>query len=479
MRHFSVCLPQYRSIPRIKPLAKTSVKIMTTQKKTLGIWGLGVGGKAALASINAQEYTITVHDTRTLSEAETALLAQYNATVITDLPTFLACNEYIIPSAGIDLRPFKEYQHKWLKELDLFGKAWHKPVVAITGTVGKTSITHLLHQLLTRLGLRVAVGGNIGVGMLSLLKEQESHDCALLEVSSFQLEGCTSFAPDLAIWTNFAPNHLDQHGTIEAYLMAKSTIYRHQQPSMQTLLGLSILEEFPNLPRPHAMHAFFAAQEPTAAQRLLLKKDDILFYPAHGSVVKEHQGIITPLIATAELPDCSYTINWVTLIAALHLMNFSLRHALAQGAPLTLPEHRLEKVATINGVTFYNDSKSTTPTSTKAALAQLGAQRIHLFLGGLSKGINRSTLIEELPTSVVAVYCFGKEAELLHQLCTTYQLQSNAFTTLEAAYTACTKAAQPGEVVLFSPSGSSFDLFKNYEERGTVFKQLVCANKAQ
>src|SRR5690606_28349772 len=145
-----------------------------------------------------------------------------------DLNTFLENNSYIIPSPGINVYPYASFAHKWLAELDLFNSEYKKPIIAITGTVGKTSVTHLLDQLLQKYTQRVLTGGNIGIGMLDLLSHPENTDVSLLEVSSFQLELCKSFAPDLAIWTTFSENHLDRHETIDKYFDAKYRILINQ-----------------------------------------------------------------------------------------------------------------------------------------------------------------------------------------------------------------------------------------------------------
>ncbi len=158
------------------------------------------------------------------------------------LTNFLEYNDYIIASPGIDLRPYQSYEHKFVTEIDLFCQDWQKPLITITGTVGKTSTTHLLSELLKLAGLRVATGGNIGTGMLDLLNEQTSSDCAVLELSSFQLEYAQHCTPDLAIITNIYPNHLDRHGTYDEYTRAKLRSIQLQTPQQKTLIPLSLYE---------------------------------------------------------------------------------------------------------------------------------------------------------------------------------------------------------------------------------------------
>ena len=140
-------------------------------------------------------------------------------------------------------------------------------------------------------------------------------------------------------------------------------------------------------------------------------------------------------------------------------------------------EHRLEKVAEINGTVFYNDSKSTTPTSTLAAIEQFKDKRILLFLGGLNKGIDREPLIKALTRYTVHVFCFGKEATSIKTLCDSFSIPAHDFANLEDSFHASTQLLHHNDCVLFSPSGSSYDLFRDYQERGNTFKKLVVDHK--
>lgn len=141
---------------------------------------------------------------------------------------------------------------------------------------------------------------------------------------------------------------------------------------------------------------------------------------------------------------------------------------------VALPEHRMEKiVATSRDIVFYNDSKSTTTTSTHAAIGKLSGKSIILFVGGLSKGVDRAHFIKELKDRVKEVYCFGAEADILNAYCVMYGIASQPFSTLDDAFDVCVKNVTTQDCILFSPAGSSYDLFKDYEERGNYFKTLV------
>jgi UDP-N-acetylmuramoylalanine--D-glutamate ligase len=164
--------------------------------------------------------------------------------------------------------------------------------------------------------------------------------------------------------------------------------------------------------------------------------------------------------------------NWLFALAALLQLNLPVDLALNCSLQL---EHRIEKVTTVDNITFYNDSKATTVEATLAAIKQFKDEKIILFLGGLSKGVDRSTLIAQMPNNVVSVICFGKEADQLKQYCEVTNRYAHSFCNLEEAFNYAIEHTQNATVALLSPSGSSYDLYNNYEERGRHFKELVHA----
>ncbi|MGE0206297.1 MAG: UDP-N-acetylmuramoyl-L-alanine--D-glutamate ligase [Candidatus Babeliales bacterium] len=430
---------------------------MNLNNKKIGIWGYGIMGKATAAFL-AAGHAVTIFDQRALSLDEEATLQKLNVAHEQNLEQFLQTQDIIIPSGGIDLRPFASVHHKLLPELDLFALYFKKPIIAITGTLGKTTVTTLLTKALAHAGKRVVCGGNIGVGLCDLLEKQDELDYAVLEVSSFQLEHCTLFAPDLAILTNFFPNHLDRHTTLQDYFAAKKNMFAYQKEDQKSLVPLTFKNDtvWPKATR------FFSCKKQNSFENNLYYLDNKKIID--GVTQKE-------LCDIAALPPHLYQENILIVAAALNLLGIAPDISfLAQEQTI---EHRLEKVATKNNITFYNDSKSTVPQATLTALNALGNSSVILFLGGISKGIDRKPMIKELQGKVKKVYCFGKEAEQLFTACAEYTIPAEAYSTLEQAFSVCMDNAQGGDAVLFSPAGASFDLFKNYQERGAYFKKLV------
>lgn len=351
--------------------------------------------------------------------------------------------DYVLVSPGICLLSYQEYLDKILTEFDLFKLAWTGKIIAVTGTVGKTSVTHLLGTLLQSQRIPVLIGGNIGTGMLDLClnKPQDINQqacIAVLELSSFQLEHVQKAAPDIAVITNIYPNHLDRHRSFQEYCAAKARISTLQNSTQVTLMPEE-LKVIPELSRGPGIKKYFSSE----------------------------------ILKNISVPPISYPINWAIIYSVLEELQLPAHDIISQVTPesLELPHHRLEPIATYNTVTWYNDSKSTVPEATYMALSTLKNSPVILIAGGISKGVDRSNFLTQLPPHVQTVILFGAEAT---------QLAKNAphcpiiiVTTLqEAVLTAHTICPRPG-TVLFSPGGASFDLFANYTERGEMFATCV------
>ena len=331
-----------------------------------------------------------------------------------------------------------------------------RPIIGITGTLGKTSITHLLTTLLHNAGVAVATGGNIGTGMLDLVQSEAPQ--ALLELSSFQLEYCRQFAADGAIITNLYPNHLDRHETIENYFEAKKQILLRQHAGQWALVPLELAPLLRSDKRlDHRPLAFFKQEShPNDALKFLLPGDE-LYKPDF----------------IQKVPPISYPQNWLIIAAALDLMGLNAADIIAQADNLSIPDYRLEKVAIINSVTYYNDSKSTIMQATLAAVDALQPHPIILLLGGTSKGVDRTGLMQQLKNKIHRIICFGAESQTLYQACSAAAIPAEDVTTLEDAVALAQTMATAGTNVLLSPGGASFDLFANYQARGERFKELV------
>ncbi len=444
---------------------------MDLSSKKIGIWGYGIVGKATDQYLTDKNISISVCDARTLSEPDMHALNSKNIRFYSqqEIILFLESHDLIIPSPGINLEPYAQFAHKWISELDLFADDWHKPIIAITGTVGKTTVTNLVDLLLQYANIPAAIGGNIGIGMLSLIAQQETKKYAILELSSWQLEQCNQFAPSIALWTNFSENHLDRHKTMDNYFNAKYQIIAHQSKHHIAIIPLELIAKVYKR-KPKSSVIFFCNSKPKLYS---LRQQDTIFYLHDNHFYLIHEQKKVCIAQNVYIPDYSFTDNWIAICTLLYTLNLPIKLINQIDLSSYTQSDRLELICTKNGISFYNDSKSTTPASTLASVNKFVGKRIHLFLGGLSKGTDRASLITAIKDKVEKVYCFGKEAQELKKMCDQEKITAYAFADLENAFNCCTQNCQPEDIVLFSPAGSSFDLFENYEERGRVFKKIV------
>ena len=213
------------------------------QGKKVGIWGFGKTGQSILTFVAPHAEKVTVFESAPLSEAHLLLLKKNNALLVPEgyLDQFFELNDIIIPSPGIDLRPYAQWSEKFVSELDIFAAHVTIKTIAITGSVGKTSTVTLLTELLNRCGIKAIAGGNIGTPMLNLIEHQNNYHVIVLELSSFQLELSHTFAPSIAAITNLFPNHLDRHGDLADYAQAKGQLLLHQQEDDWAIIPFEFL----------------------------------------------------------------------------------------------------------------------------------------------------------------------------------------------------------------------------------------------
>lgn len=428
------------------------------QNKKIGIWGFGVVGKSVYDFIQTFSRSIQILDKQAQNNAH--WIAQTDESLI----EFLEYNDIIITSPGIPLHNYQTYQHKFITELDIFAQQYHGKTIAITGTLGKTSITNAIQHC----SAKSIAAGNIGYPMLHAALQDPLPEKIILELSSFQLQHHKSFAPDIALWTNFYPNHLDHHTNEEEYFNSKCNMFKHQKENQFAIIPCNLVQRIQNTI--------------TIQSRIFLTCTQLCndhsfptFYVQNNTIKltkKTHKELITIFDNINALPIYTYAENWIQIIAALYLQDIDLKNIVKMLDTIPAQEDRLEKIATYQGTTFYNDSKSTVWQATQQAINSLAHQSCALFLGGISKGTDRSPLIASLKNKPITVFAFGKEATLLQKLCDQYQIPCFAYPTLETALESC--MSKPlAQNILFSPAGASFDLFKNYHHRGTIFKQLV------
>ena len=340
-----------------------------------------------------------------------------------------------------------------LGELELGWRLVERPFVAVTGTNGKTTTAELLGEIWRAARREVAVAGNVGTAVTSLTTGLPDDAVVVCEASSFQLEDTLAFAPEVAVLLNLTPDHLDRHGTLEAYRDAKLRIFAHQDAGDVAVLPATLAP----------LHA-------GRGRRVTFGGVGSDLALAEGSLTWDDE----PLIAASELRlRGAHNVQNAMAAAAAALAYGVERGAVTQAlGTFAGVEHRLETVAQVGGVTWVNDSKATNVASTLVALAALDAPA-HVILGGQAQGQSLEGLREPLAEGVVAAYLVGEAApELRAALEGAVALHDCG--DLERAVSRIHAAAKPGEVVLLSPACKSFDQYPGgFEERGAHFKTLV------
>jgi len=351
-----------------------------------------------------------------------------------------------------------------LGELELAWRMLPNEFIAVTGTNGKTTTVELIGHVHRQAGMPVAVAGNVGAAASGLVGKLDRDVTVVCEASSFQLEDALAFAPEAALLLNIEPDHLDRHGTLDAYLRAKLRIFARQGPDDVAVMPTALLEgPFGGLVR----------ELGGAARRLC-------FGTGSGAAVLARGGELwwqeRPLLAVGELRlRGRHNVENAMAAAAVCLARGvdpdAVRAGLRSFAGVA---HRLEEVARRDGVLYVNDSKATNVASTLVALdAFAGAGGVHLILGGQGKNQDFTALRGPVERSCRAVYLIGQDAPLIARALKDASVAVRDCGDLERAIAEAGQAAVSGDVVLLSPACASFDQFSDFEARGERMRELV------
>jgi UDP-N-acetylmuramoylalanine--D-glutamate ligase len=440
--------------------------------KRVLVVGLGKSGVASALFLKDRGARVTVSDTKSPDQlrGEIPILLDHGITVETGghgERTFRGQDLIVVsPGVPVDAPPLVQARaagEPVIGEIELAAQNLTGPIVAITGSNGKTTTTTLAGEILAAGGLPVAVGGNIGTPAISLVAAASRDTVIVLEVSSFQLETIQTFRPKVAVILNITPDHLDRHRTFQTYVAAKARIFENQQPDDFAVLN----EDDPTcrtLRDRTRAQVFWFSRKQEVQNGAWVRDGKILFRDSSGQ-----REIM--LVSEIPLKGAHNVENVLAGVCAGALMGCEpakIRKAIQEFKAV---EHRLEYVATIKGVEYFNDSKATNVDATIKALESF-PKNIHLILGGKDKGSDYTVLNDLLRERVKRVYTIGAAAEKIESHIKDAAEIVHA-ETLDNAIRRAAAVAQPGDIVLLAPACASFDQFQSYNHRGRVFKEVV------
>ena len=446
--------------------------------RKVAVIGLGVSNLPLLEYLYNKKAQVTVFDERTLEEIPEETINKINTY---EFDTFFGKNclenlngfNVIFRSPScLPTRPElqKEADRGAIvtTEVEMLMEMCPCKIIGVTGSDGKTTTTSLINAILQHAGYKTFLGGNIGTPLFTKLPEMEPNDIVVLELSSFQLMNM-NISPDIAVITNITPNHLNIHKDYQEYIDAKKCIFKNQKEN-----GILILNYDNDITRECSKEAngkviFFSSK--TKLDSGFIVDDDIIKECNDG--IRKHilntdevilrgnhnfQNIATALAATKTLVDTDVAVE-----------------AIKKFRPV---EHRIEFVREIDGVKWYNDSASSSPTRTISGLNAF-KENIILIAGGYDKNLEYEPLAKPVIDKVPTLILIGQTAEKIYDVVKNEsekenkKININMCDTLEQTIEIAKKSAKKGDVVLFSPASASFDMFKNFADRGNKFKDLV------
>ena len=403
------------------------------------VWGLGRSGLAAVELLRSKGYEVVAGDDTKNPELWRGVLKEVECVVLSPG----------VPPSHPLWREAEKLGIELIGETELAYRLFNGKVVAVTGTDGKTTTTELIYRMLRKENPKVHKAGNIGIPFSEIVRKS-TEGVTVLEVSSFQGKTLKSFRPHVGVFLNFSVDHLDWHPSVEDYLKSKYRIFANQMEEDLLVLANNQME---------------LLQTPSRARKLLLWKEAEI------------------TAKTLRIGDVSLNLKDIKLKGKHNLKNILTAVAVALEMdipPGTIEEvvysfeglpHRLELVAEEGGLRVYNDSKSTTVNSLRAALESFEDGRVVLVAGGKDKGDDFSLVRELAKRKVKKAFLIGETAEKIAD--SWKGVDCEPCRSLEEAVNKAVSSAETGDCILFSPACSSFDMFRNYADRGERFKRLV------
>ena len=441
---------------------------MFLKNRNITVVGAGRTGIETSNFLVSRQASVTLVDIKSRVELEKNIHS-----LLPKVRTLFECSEIpissdlIVLSPGVDIHAsFLEGARKRgvqiISEIELASRFTKTPIIAVTGTNGKSTVTTLIGDILRQAGKKVAVGGNLGTPFIALL-EQEPVDYFILEISTFQLEGIKTFRPDIAIILNITPDHLDRHKTVEEYVNLKGRISAFQNKEDILVLNKDDENVMKQGERCKAKKVFFSLLD-KVVEGAYLKNGSIFTY-----FDEKEQNILS--VGKLQTAMQFQTENLLSAIAVATLVNATKSDIANAAMRFKGLDHRVEWVRTVRGIDFVNDSKGTNVGALHKSL-KIFSRPIVLIAGGKDKGGDFRVLKELFKEKVKHLVLIGETKNKFREILNGSFSYEDA-ESMEDAVGRAMKKSIAGDIVLLSPGCSSFDMFESFVERGNQFKEIV------
>lgn len=426
----------------------------------IAVVGFGAHGRGVAQALTARDFdVVAVDDKATPAAAEAAAsigIAFHGAPDATELRSLIESADGFVPTPGLpETHPVfaiaQEFDVAVMSEFDLAQQWDDRPMVAVTGTDGKTTVTAMIAEIFEAAGTKTVVAGNTEPPLVTAI-DDASYDLFVVEASSFRLAHSTTFRPQVAAWLNFGPDHLDVHQSLESYELAKASIWSRHSDDDVAVANLDDSTVMAHAPATNCRTFGLAAGDFTVVDGNLTM-DGAPFLGADELARSLPHDVSNALAAAAVAVSAGVGVE--ALGAGLRAF---------RGLP-----HRVELVGERDGVRFYNDSKATTPHAVAAGIG--GFDSVVLIAGGKNKGLDLSSM-GETDGRVHSVVAIGEAQDAIAEVFAGRANVTRA-DTMEAAVSAALAASRPGDVVLLSPGCTSYDWYGSYGERGRHFTEIV------
>lgn len=451
---------------------------MDVHGKRVLVVGLGKSGVASSLFLQSRGARVTVSDEKSQEQLRNEIPALLDKGIVVETGkhgerTFRD-QDLIVVSPGVpndvpQLIGARKTGIPVIGEIELAARYLEGKVIAITGSNGKTTTTTLTGEVIAAGGFQSLVGGNIGTPAITFVDQSSPDTWVVLEISSFQLETIETFKPHIATILNITPDHLDRHGSMDAYIAAKARIFENQTEKDFAVLNMddaTCVALGQNL----TPQVYWFSRKVAVERGAFVRNGKIVFRDSAG----EREIMPADEMTLKGAHNLENVLAAVAMGILAGVEPAKIRRAVKDFKAV---EHRLEYTATIRGVQYFNDSKATNVDATIKALESFPGN-IHLILGGKDKGSDYSVLNDLLKARVKRVYTIGAAAQKIEsQIGGAAEVTSAG--TLDAAVRRASEFARSGDIVLLAPACASFDQFQSYEHRGRAFKESVHALAAR